>query len=226
MQPGGTAWRVFCCDGTDMTLRLYLIRHGETEWSLSGQHTGRTDLPLTAHGEDEARELVPWLSPIRFTRVLTSPLQRARRTCELAGLGATAEVEPDLAEWNYGDYEGRLILGHPKGTAGLECLSRRLSQWRKTRAGVRTRRSADRQASRTGWKCRAVLTRSVLTCPGRAMDRTIRCLIAALFTGHGIAQHSRLRSCPSGSAGNRAVERRSGFADERPVEAASGNGTS
>ena len=63
---------------------------------------------LTAHGEDEARELAPWLSPIRFARVLTSPLQRARRTCELAGLGATAEVEPDLAEWNYGDYEGRL----------------------------------------------------------------------------------------------------------------------
>jgi broad specificity phosphatase PhoE len=91
-----------------MTVRLYLIRHGETDWSLSGQHTGRTDLPLTAHGEDEARKLVPWLSPMRFTRVFTSPLQRARRTCELAGLGATAEVEPDLAEWNYGDYEGRL----------------------------------------------------------------------------------------------------------------------
>ncbi len=87
MQPGGTAWRLFCCDGTDMTLRLYLIRHGETEWSLSGQHTGRTDLPLTAHGEDEARKLVPWLRHIRFARVLTSPLQRARRTCELAGLG-------------------------------------------------------------------------------------------------------------------------------------------
>ena len=91
-----------------MTVRLYLIRHGETEWSLSGQHTGRTDLPLTAHGEDEARALIPWLRPIQFARVLTSPLQRARRTCELAGLGAAAEVEADLAEWNYGDYEGRL----------------------------------------------------------------------------------------------------------------------
>lgn len=91
-----------------MTVRLYVIRHGETEWSLSGQHTGRTDLPLTAHGEDEARALVPWLRPIKFARVLASPLQRARQTCELAGLGATAGVEPDLAEWNYGDYEGRL----------------------------------------------------------------------------------------------------------------------
>jgi probable phosphoglycerate mutase len=91
-----------------MTVRLYVIRHGETEWSLSGQHTGRTDLPLTAHGEDEARKLEPWLRPIPFARVLTSPLQRARQTCELAGLGAAASVEPDLAEWNYGDYEGRL----------------------------------------------------------------------------------------------------------------------
>ena len=63
---------------------------------------------MTTHGEDEARKLVPWLSPIQFARVLTSPLKRAQRTCELAGLGATAEVEPDLAEWNYGDYEGRL----------------------------------------------------------------------------------------------------------------------
>jgi probable phosphoglycerate mutase len=91
-----------------MTLRLYIVRHGETEWSLSGQHTGRADLPLTAHGEDEARALQPWLRHIRFARVLTSPLQRARRTCELAGLAAAAEVEPDLAEWAYGDYEGQL----------------------------------------------------------------------------------------------------------------------
>jgi probable phosphoglycerate mutase len=91
-----------------MTLRLYIVRHGETEWSLSGQHTGRTDLPLTAHGEDEARALQPWLRHIKFARVVTSPLQRARRTCELAGQGDSAEVEPDLAEWAYGDYEGQL----------------------------------------------------------------------------------------------------------------------
>ncbi|WP_428534552.1 histidine phosphatase family protein [Rhodopila sp.] len=90
-----------------MTLRFYVIRHGETEWSLSGQHTGRTDLPLTTRGEDEARALIPWLSHVQFVQVLTSPLQRARRTCELSGLGAAAEVEPDLAELNYGDYEGR-----------------------------------------------------------------------------------------------------------------------
>lgn len=87
---------------------LYLVRHGQTEWSLSGQHTGSTDIPLTAHGESEARELIPWLKPVRFDRVLTSPLQRARRTCELVGLGTDAEIERDLAEWDCGDYEGRL----------------------------------------------------------------------------------------------------------------------
>jgi probable phosphoglycerate mutase len=90
-----------------MIQRLYLIRHGETEWSLSGQHTGRTDIPLTARGEDEARELGQRLRAIPFRRVLTSPRQRARQTCELAGLGPTAEIEPGLAEWDYGDYEGQ-----------------------------------------------------------------------------------------------------------------------
>jgi broad specificity phosphatase PhoE len=87
-------------------LQLYLIRHGQTAWSLSGQHTGRTDLPLTAEGEQMARELAPSLQAIRFARVLTSPRLRARTTCELSGLGATAEIEPDLAEWDYGEYEG------------------------------------------------------------------------------------------------------------------------
>jgi probable phosphoglycerate mutase len=89
-------------------LALYLIRHGETAWSLSGQHTGRTDLPLTAHGEDEARDLLPMLGKVQFASVLTSPRQRARRTCTLAGLGHQAHIEPDLAEWDYGDYEGKL----------------------------------------------------------------------------------------------------------------------
>lgn len=89
-----------------MPLRLYLIRHGETEWTISRQHTGRTDIPLTPQGEDEARALAPRIRSIPFAHVLTSPLKRARRTCELLGLDDVAELEPDLAEWDYGDYEG------------------------------------------------------------------------------------------------------------------------
>jgi broad specificity phosphatase PhoE len=90
--------------------RLYLVRHGETAWSLSGQHAGRTDIPLTEQGEHDARKLAGRLRAVRFTRVFTSPLQRARRTCELAGLLETAEIEPDLTEWDYGDYEGQHSL--------------------------------------------------------------------------------------------------------------------
>jgi len=89
-----------------MLPRVYLIRHGETEWSLSGRHTSRTEVPLTARGEARARDLGPRLRDLKFARVLTSPRQRARQTCELAGLGPQAEIEPDLAEWDYGDYEG------------------------------------------------------------------------------------------------------------------------
>ena len=86
---------------------VYLARHGETAWSLSGQHTGLTDLPLTERGERNARSLGVRLKGLRFDSILTSPLQRATRTCELAGFGTEAEVDRDLLEWNYGQYEGR-----------------------------------------------------------------------------------------------------------------------
>ena len=86
---------------------IYLARHGETAWSLSGRHTGLTDQPLTERGERNARQLGERLRGLDFAKVFTSPLQRAARTCELAGFGAAAEVDRDLLEWNYGDYEGR-----------------------------------------------------------------------------------------------------------------------
>ena len=86
---------------------VYLARHGETAWSLSGQHTGRTDLPLTERGERNARALGERLRGLTFAKVYTSPLQRAAGTCELAGFGAAAEIDPDLVEWDYGLYEGR-----------------------------------------------------------------------------------------------------------------------
>ena len=87
---------------------IYLARHGETAWTLSGQHTGLTDLPLTKRGERNARRLEERLRGVTFAQVLTSPLQRATRTCELAGFRAVAEIDRDLVEWNYGEYEGRL----------------------------------------------------------------------------------------------------------------------
>jgi probable phosphoglycerate mutase len=89
---------------------VYLARHGETAWSLTGQHTGLTDLPLTEHGERNAGHLGERLRGLTFVKVFTSPLQRAARTCELAGFKAAAEIDQDLVEWNYGAYEGRRTI--------------------------------------------------------------------------------------------------------------------
>jgi broad specificity phosphatase PhoE len=88
--------------------RIYVIRHGETEWSAAGKHTSHTDIPLTAQGEKQSRTLAERLPVMVFDAVLTSPRLRARQTCEIAGVLPQAIVEPDLAEWEYGDYEGRL----------------------------------------------------------------------------------------------------------------------
>ena len=88
------------------TQQVYLVRHGETKWSLSGQHTGVTDIPLTENGHNLARLLAPVLAKETFALVLMSPLERARTTCQLAGLGESAEIDCDLMEWNYGEYEG------------------------------------------------------------------------------------------------------------------------
>src|SRR6202142_1858066 len=92
---------------SDSHPEIWLIRHGETEWTLSGAHTGRTDIPLTAAGERQAQEIGRYLAGRPFALVLASPLQRARETCWLAGYGGVAQIEPDLGEWDYGAYEGR-----------------------------------------------------------------------------------------------------------------------
>jgi probable phosphoglycerate mutase len=91
---------------TEKLPTIYLARHGETAWSLTGQHTGLTDLPLTRRGELNARRLGARLAGLIFAQVFTSPLQRARRSCELAGFGLSAQVDLNLVEWNYGEYEG------------------------------------------------------------------------------------------------------------------------
>jgi broad specificity phosphatase PhoE len=87
--------------------RLFLVRHGNTDWAETHHFTGRTDIPLNAHGEENARKLAVRLAGMSFIKVFSSPLQRAKRTCELAGLGAGAQIDPDLMEWDYGQYEGR-----------------------------------------------------------------------------------------------------------------------
>ncbi len=97
---------------------IYLVRHGETDWTLTGQHTGTTDLPLTARGESQARTLAPVLQGIAFAHVFASPLQRARQTCALAGLAGAKIILPDLSEWNYGEYEGRRSIDIRKARPG------------------------------------------------------------------------------------------------------------
>jgi broad specificity phosphatase PhoE len=97
---------------------IWLIRHGETEWSLSGQHTGRTDIALTQRGREQAQALKPTLALEHFDTVLTSPMSRAIETCRLAGLGEDARQEPDLREWDYGIYEGRTTKDIRAGAPG------------------------------------------------------------------------------------------------------------
>jgi broad specificity phosphatase PhoE len=104
--------------------RRYLVRHGETEWSLAGRHTGRTDLPVTAEGGRQADRLLPYFRQIAPSCVLTSPLERARQTCRAAGLAESSSVDADLAEWDYGDYEGRSTADIHRDHPVSPCLTR------------------------------------------------------------------------------------------------------
>jgi broad specificity phosphatase PhoE len=112
MGAGSSVWRGQFDGGgqrlsrPEASVNVFAIRHGETAWSLSGQHTGTTDIPLTDNGRRLAERMRPVLAKEAFALVLVSPMQRARETCELAGLGDAAVVEPDLVEWDYGEYEG------------------------------------------------------------------------------------------------------------------------
>ena len=126
---------------------IYIARHGETPWTITGQHTGLTDLPLTPQGEKNAKALADRLKGMAFAKVLTSPLQRARRTCALAGFGSIAEVENDLVEWDYGQYEGLRSAeirakrpdwqlfrdGAPGGESPCQVMARADNVWKRVR---------------------------------------------------------------------------------------------
>lgn len=134
-----------------MAKEIWLIRHGETEWSLSGAHTGRTDIPLTEKGRAQAAALARLLHGRAFALVLSSPLQRALDTCRLAGYGEVAQIDPNLQEWSYGDYEGRTTAQIQQQTPG----------WSLWRDGVPHGETIDQVAARA----EAVLARAMQT-PG------------------------------------------------------------
>src|ERR1017187_1242005 len=138
-----------------MLPQVYLVRHGATSWSSEGRHTGRTEIPLTVQGERNARGLAARLGAVAYTHVFTSPRLRARRTCELAGLGGAAEIDPDLA-------------------AGLEPLSRRLPGRRIAGAGLRARRPADCPVTEAGGQRCALLARAFRASPRGPLDRIAR----------------------------------------------------
>ena len=121
-----------------MLKELWLIRHGETEWSLSGAHTGRTDIPLTPTGREQAAALGRYFAGRKFAMVLASPLQRALETCRLAGYGDVAVVDPNLCEWNYGNYEGRTTAE----------ISRERPDWSLWRDGVPNGETVEQVAAR------------------------------------------------------------------------------
>ena len=121
---------------------VVLVRHGETEWTLSKQHTGRTDLPLTENGRAQAAAVAPRLAGRTFAKVLTSPLGRAAETCRLAGLGDQAETDDDLLEVDYGEYEGVTTADIRKTDSGLEPLEGRVARRRDHRPGGRSARTA------------------------------------------------------------------------------------
>jgi probable phosphoglycerate mutase len=126
---------------------IYIARHGETPWTITGQHTGLTDLALTPQGETNAQALADRLKGMTFAKVLTSPLQRARKTCALAGFGSVAEVEKDLVEWDYGEYEGLRSAeihakrpgwqlfrdGAPGGESPRQVMARADNVWKRVR---------------------------------------------------------------------------------------------
>ncbi len=172
--------------------QIWLVRHGETEWTLSGQHTGRTDIPLTAAGRRQAEALGRHLAARSFALVLTSPLARARETCRFAGHGSVAQITDDLPEWDYGIYEGRT-------TAAIRAVAPSWSIWSGPipegesieQVGARAGRVIDR-ALAAGGEVALVRSRPHPADPRRVLDRPTSCRWPPARTGPGIDRRPRL----------------------------------
>ncbi len=187
-------------------LRLYTIRHGGTEWSLSGRHTGRTDIPLTAEGEDEARQLAPYLHGIRFSAVATSPPPAGTRNLRAGRLRAGGRDRPGSLRMGLRRLRRTALRGHSQVPSGLEHLSGRLSWRRITGRDIRPRRSSHRPASATARKHRPVFAWALRPRPGRTMDRTPRRPRAAFLAQHRVAECPLQRPASSRGAGSGIVE--------------------
>ena len=176
---------------------VYLARHGETAWTLSHQHTGRSDIPLTARGELNATSLGERLRGVVFQKVLTSPLGRARRTCELAGLLDQVVVDPELTEWDYGEYDGLTTVEIRRKNPALAALPRRLPRRRVGRTGRRARRSRDRAVASDCRKAARLRPRSFFARAGGPMARAAGRSWTAVLFEHGVAFRSRVTSIRS-----------------------------
>ena len=172
--------------------QVYLVRHGETEWSLSGQHTGITDIPLTENGRRVAQRLEPVLATEPFVLVLTSPLQRARKTCELAGLGERAEIDRNLMEWNYGEYEGLTPRQIRAKSPGWMLFSDGCPGGETSRADWRPSRSGDCKSPRGGRACRPLCARACLKSLCGSVAWTSACGGLSLPSRYGNAKHPEL----------------------------------
>ena len=167
------------------TQRVHLIRHGETEWSLTGQHTGTTDIPLTENGRKAAGLCKPILSEENFALVLASPLQRARETCALAGLGDCAEIDPDLMEWNYGEYEGLTPQQIHATKPGWMIFADGSPGGESPQADRVSNRSCHSQSARCKRKCGSILAWPFPQSVCGAMDRTSRLRRRPFSTRYG-----------------------------------------